>query len=151
MKKYGAAEGDQRAAEGDQTLAAEGDQTLEPSSKRRRTKPKSSDTGTKRQRTTAHQPKSSGTGKVMKKPSAAVARRQNMREHEEDTLVFEYPNVALKPRFIGAVTIYNDRTRYKWRVKPGPGRRDDKCFPYKRNAKKAWDGLVRHIKSLKSL
>ena len=115
--------------------AAEGDQPLEPPSKH--------------QRNPTPQPKSSGAGKVMKvmkKPSAAVAQR-----HEEDTLVFQFPNVALKPRFIGAVTIYNDRTRYKWRVKPGPGRRDDKCFPYRRNAKTAWDRLVRHIKSLKSL
>ena len=89
---------------------------LEPPSKRKRILPPSWATKplkpqAKPHCSTAPQPKSSGAGKVMKgkvmkKPSAAVAARNasavdRWPEHEEDTLAFKNPdsNGALTPRY----------------------------------------------------
>ena len=51
-----------------------------------------------------------------------------------------------EPRHYGTVTIYTDKARCQWRVKPGPGRRDEVKFP--RNPA-SWRKLVVHVKNLK--
>ena len=146
---------DGAADEGDTDGAADKDgapeEPLEPPSKRQRIM--------RPQAKPAPQHKSSGAGagkamkgKVMKKPSATVRKTSAVDrrpEYKEGTMAFKNPasNGALKPRYYGTATIYNDRTRHKWRVKPAPGRRDEQDFCYKKqDAKEAWAQLKIYLK-----
>ena len=56
-----------------------------------------------------------------------------------------------KPRYYGSITIYTAKAKKEWRVKPGPGRRDE--FKYNFNGtpefqELRWRMVVKKVKSL---
>ena len=72
-------------------------------------------------------------------------------QHADDTLEYKHPASAsaTAPRYYKLVTIYNDRVRQQWRVKPAPGRRGEVFVSYKGGPKKAWEKVVRLAKTIK--
>ena len=54
------------------------------------------------------------------------------------------------PRFYGCATLYIDKGRGMWRVKPGIGRRDDRKFKFgtAENKVAVWRELVAHVISM---
>ena len=50
------------------------------------------------------------------------------------------------PRYFGNCTVYCDGTRKLWRVKRGPGRRDEGKFSYATDKKSQWAKVVAEIR-----
>ena len=77
------------------------------------------------------------------KPNKHAIRRPRL-----DSTALEYRFAIAKPRFYGSVTIYTTHVEKAWRVKPGPGRRDEKRFNFTTTPRVQWSELVKHVKSL---
>ena len=87
-------------------------------------------------------------------PEVIASRVDRMRETllVEDAPIREPGAFCKRPglcRYWKDCTIYRDRRRQCWRIKPGPGRRDE-AYVYFKNVdeKVAWEDVVKHLKSL---
>ena len=83
---------------------------------------------------------------VSKKPAAKTKVIQHGKP--DDNLIFKDPYKERSVRYFKGMTIYTDTVRCLWRIKPGPGRRDDTKVMYKRGAEEAWDVVVHKIRQL---
>ena len=98
-------------------------------------------------------PKKAPVKKVMKimksmkeeKPAASAKATVNVK----DDLSYK-PEWKSLPRYYGCATIYVDKGRGMWRVKPGKARRDDRKFKFgtAENKVAVWRELVAHVKSI---
>ena len=98
-------------------------------------------------------PKKAPAKKVMKimkamkekKPAASAKATVNVK----DDLNYK-PEWKSGPRYYGCATLYVDKGRGMWRVKPGTGRRDDRKFNFgtAENKVAVWRTLVAHVKSI---
>jgi len=98
--------------------------------------------------TTGKVVKNPTTGKVVKNHTKKPAAYVDKPLDKMDSLTWR-PQWKSGARLYGCVTIYVDTESKCWRVKPGPGRRDERkvSFASGQNADK-WQKVVDHVKSL---
>jgi len=87
--------------------------------------------------------------KKVKKPLAKKKSQLAIKDKKPiDKDVLLYKHACKLPRYYGSVSIYTSLAESLWRVKPGPGRRDELKFKFNTAPRIQWAALVKHVKSL---
>ena len=97
--------------------------------------------------------KTAGQKKAAKAGTGGKKKATANTSGEFDTLTFKYgPSL---PRYYGSVTVYTDKKKEEWRVKPCPGSRETKKITWKgldlADAKRKWSFAVDYVKSIKQV
>ena len=84
---------------------------------------------------------------VMKEKKRAASAKDTVTV--KDDLNYK-PEWKKDPRYYGCATLYIDKGRGLWRVKPSVGRRDDRKFKFgtAENKVAVWRELVAYVKSI---
>jgi len=85
--------------------------------------------------------------KSMKEEKPAASAKATVKVKDDLSYKPEWKSL---PRYYGCATLYVDKGRGMWRVKPGKARRDDRKFKFDtaENKVAVWRELVAHVKSI---